>query len=133
MGDTAVVVTRYFGGTKLGTGGLVRAYGDAVRQVLLVTRSAVKAPILTVSITIPYHLNDTLRRQLPLRGVEIQDAQYGSEVTLTGRLLRVNLPLLQATLQDLSGGTVQAQELSFDADAIVPQDAPLFNAISHDG
>ena len=32
--DTLVVVTRYFGGTKLGTGGLIRAYGDAARQVL---------------------------------------------------------------------------------------------------
>ncbi len=34
LGDIAVVITRYFGGTKLGTGGLVRAYSDSVRQVL---------------------------------------------------------------------------------------------------
>ena len=40
LGDVAVVVTRYFGGTKLGTGGLVRAYGDAVREVLAVLETA---------------------------------------------------------------------------------------------
>ena len=34
LGDVTVVVTRYFGGTKLGTGGLVRACGDAVRRVI---------------------------------------------------------------------------------------------------
>ncbi|UCC52815.1 MAG: YigZ family protein, partial [Anaerolineaceae bacterium] len=34
LGDIVAVVTRYFGGTKLGTGGLVRAYGDAVKEVL---------------------------------------------------------------------------------------------------
>ena len=40
LGDVVVVITRYFGGTKLGTGGLVRAYGDAVREALLVVPRA---------------------------------------------------------------------------------------------
>ena len=42
LGDIVVVVTRYFGGTKLGTGGLVRAYGDAVREVLAVLPRAIE-------------------------------------------------------------------------------------------
>ena len=43
LGDIAVVVTRYFGGTKLGTGGLVRAYGDAVKAVLAILPLAASA------------------------------------------------------------------------------------------
>ena len=54
LGDAVVVVTRYFGGTKLGTGGLVRAYSDAVKAVLAVTPHAEKVPTHIVMIVIPY-------------------------------------------------------------------------------
>ena len=54
LGDAAVVVTRYFGGTKLGTGGLVRAYGDAVRAVLEIAPRAEKVPTHTVMFGLPY-------------------------------------------------------------------------------
>jgi len=54
LGDVAVVVTRYFGGTKLGTGGLVKAYGDAVREVLKLVRRAVKIPTVTAGLEMPY-------------------------------------------------------------------------------
>ncbi|MCJ7700323.1 MAG: YigZ family protein, partial [Anaerolineales bacterium] len=54
MGDAAVVVTRYFGGTKLGKGGLVRAYGDAVRQVLKIAPLAKKVPTQTLMFALPY-------------------------------------------------------------------------------
>jgi uncharacterized YigZ family protein len=52
--DIIVVVTRYFGGTKLGTGGLVRAYGDAVREVLAVLPKAKKIATNTLFIRFPY-------------------------------------------------------------------------------
>src|SRR5690606_5481957 len=56
LGDIAVVVTRYFGGTKLGTGGLVRAYGDAVKAVLEVLPHAQKVATHTVLVEVPYNL-----------------------------------------------------------------------------
>jgi len=48
LGDVVVVVTRYFGGTRLGTGGLVRAYSDAVREVLDILPRAERVPTHTL-------------------------------------------------------------------------------------
>src|SRR5512136_2760165 len=54
LGDVVVVVTRYFGGTKLGTGGLVRAYSDAARSVLAILPRAVLVATHTVMLALPY-------------------------------------------------------------------------------
>jgi uncharacterized YigZ family protein len=62
MGDVAAMVTRYFGGTKLGTGGLVRAYGDAVREVLAVTPRAVRVATHTIALALPYPLYERAAR-----------------------------------------------------------------------
>lgn len=55
IGDVVVVVTRYFGGTKLGTGGLVRAYGDAAREGLATLPTERKIEKATLGIELPYH------------------------------------------------------------------------------
>ena len=67
LGDVAVVVTRYFGGTKLGTGGLVRAYGDAVREVLDVLPRAHKVLTHVVMVEVPYPLYELARQAVPER------------------------------------------------------------------
>jgi putative IMPACT (imprinted ancient) family translation regulator len=68
LGDAAVVVTRYFGGTKLGTGGLVRAYSEAVRQVLAITPRAYKIPVHTLMLGLPYSLFVPVRLLITTQG-----------------------------------------------------------------
>src|SRR6478672_1372878 len=62
LGDVTVVVSRYFGGTLLGTGGLVRAYGEAAKAVLAIVQHAEKIDRRELSITLPYAAYEPARR-----------------------------------------------------------------------
>lgn len=73
-------VVRYFGGVKLGAGGLVRAYTDAVAQALL---QAEKVPLLrmcTLRCSVPYALEGTLRRSLEVAGATLLGVMHGGVV-----------------------------------------------------
>jgi putative IMPACT (imprinted ancient) family translation regulator len=74
--NTAIVVTRYYGGTKLGTGGLIRAYGDAARQVLAVATLIEKVVRVPVEITFDYGDTSPASRVLDRFYVEIIDRDY---------------------------------------------------------
>jgi uncharacterized YigZ family protein len=109
LGDVAVVVTRYFGGTKLGVGGLVRAYGDAVRAVLAVTPRARKILTCTVMISLPYSWFERLRLLAAAHSAEILDQDFGVDVTLTLRLPSDQLPDFQDSLRELTQATLHAE------------------------
>ncbi len=119
LGDVAVVVTRYFGGTKLGTGGLVRAYTQAVQEVLAHTPRARKVLAHTLMLAVPYPLFERVRALIPARGGEVLDADFGTDVTLTARLPVEHLDALQSALQELSNGKLQAEIIETGV-AIVP-------------
>lgn len=75
-------VVRYFGGVKLGAGGLVRAYTDAVAQALL---TAEKIPLIKqtqLACSVPYALEGLVRRELELAKAQLQDVKHGSVVSL---------------------------------------------------
>ena len=81
--NAVCVVTRYFGGVLLGTGGLVRAYTDAAAQAL---EDSEISPIRRgryVSLTIDYPNESTIRRHLESESFDITDASYSEKVTLT--------------------------------------------------
>ncbi len=108
LGDAAVVVTRYFGGTLLGTGGLVRAYGDAVRLVVDATPRSMRMLTHTVMLGLPYALFDKTRLLISAHGGQILDEQFAGDVTLTLRFVTEDLPAFQAALSELSAGSLQA-------------------------
>ena len=109
LGDAVVVVTRYFGGTKLGTGGLVRAYSGAVRAVVDACPRAIKTPAVTALLVIPYNLLERVRRLAPQHCGTILEESFTADVTLTLRFLPEDLPGFQADLLELSNGSIQAE------------------------
>jgi uncharacterized YigZ family protein len=109
LGDAVVVVTRYFGGTKLGIGGLVRAYGDAVRAVLDITPKAIRTQVVTAMLALPYPLYDRLRLLVEAHQGQVLGSDFGADVTLTLRFRPESLPGFQHALSELSRGELQAE------------------------
>ena len=108
-GDIVVTVTRYFGGTKLGTGGLVRAYSDAVRAVLAVTPPAEKVLTDMIMLVIPYSWYERAKLLIAEYRGEILDSEFGVEVTLTARFAQKDYPAFQAALVEASHASLQAE------------------------
>jgi uncharacterized YigZ family protein len=119
LGDAAVVVTRYFGGTKLGTGGLVRAYSDAVRQVLAVTPRAERIPVHIVLLAAPYNWFERLRLLIAAHQGELLEQDFTADVTLTARFPAQDFPGFQEALSQASHGSLAAEVISTEI-AIVP-------------
>ena len=122
LGDVAVVVTRYFGGTKLGTGGLVRAYGDAVREVLEVLPHAAKIPTHTVTLVTPYTYFERIRLLVRAHDGQVLQEDFAAEVTVTARLTVERFPAFVAALQEMSGGTLEPEIIETNEATIVPVD-----------
>jgi len=120
LGDAAVVVTRYFGGTKLGTGGLVRAYGDAVRAVLEITPRAEKVPTYIVKIDLPYKYYERLKHLVEIHNGIIREEDFAAEVTLNCEFAADGFPAFEAALKELSHGQLAAQIIQTNKAAIMP-------------
>lgn len=120
LGDVAVVVTRYFGGTKLGTGGLVRAYGDAVRAVLDALPRAQKVATHTTLIVIPYPLFERVRLAVEAHHGQVLDEAFAADVSVMARFPVESFPGFQAALQELSHGSVEAIVVETNKATIMP-------------
>jgi uncharacterized YigZ family protein len=81
--DTVAVVTRYFGGIKLGAGGLVRAYGRAIGEAIDGVGTVVLAPHTVATITIEHAGAGRLEHELRAVGRRIRSVEYGDRVLLT--------------------------------------------------
>ena len=107
VSDVVAVVTRWFGGTLLGAGGLVRAYGDAVRAGL--DAAGVRERVLAALFDVDVSHADAgrLESDLRARGVDVRDATYAERVTL--RVAVEPAADLDALLAELTGGTASSR------------------------
>ncbi len=108
MGDVAVVVSRYFGGTKLGTGGLVRAYGDAVRSVLSVVPRAEKVTTQKVDIVIPYKMLEQVQILVKNHKGVILDREFAADVNMSLQFRMEKVQDFNKDLLELSHGSIEA-------------------------
>ncbi|MEM9777330.1 MAG: YigZ family protein, partial [Chloroflexota bacterium] len=120
LGDIAVVVTRYWGGIKLGTGGLVRAYGDAVKAVLEVLPKAQKIPTHTVMLAIPYTHLERVRLLTAEYEGNIQDETFAADITLVMQFKVEQFDRFQLALNELSHGSLAAEIIETNDASIFP-------------
>jgi putative IMPACT (imprinted ancient) family translation regulator len=85
VGDALVVVVRYFGGVKLGAGGLVRAYSATASRVLEQVELVTLTPRSPLLVWLDYSDEQTARRVLTRLGIEILSAEYADQVILSVR------------------------------------------------
>lgn len=81
--NTVVVVTRYFGGIKLGAGGLIRAYSKAAKRGVLAAGVIERSIHRQILITVDYTWHGKLENEFQTNGIIIQDTQFSDRVTFT--------------------------------------------------
>jgi uncharacterized YigZ family protein len=106
VGDIVIVVTRYFGGTKLGTGGLVRAYGDAARAALADMQTREKVDMRQLGLTFPYALYERIKLLSAEHHAEITGEDFGADVTVFVTMPLEDVDPFSAAVRDLSAGRV---------------------------
>lgn len=109
LGDVAVVVTRYFGGTLLGKGGLVKAYTEATQLVVRAVSRARRIPVHAVMLALPYPLLERVRLLTSKYHGEITDETFAADVTMTLRFPVDEYPAFQDAIQELSAGSLQGE------------------------
>lgn len=104
VGQVCAVVVRYFGGTKLGTGGLQRAYGGSVRQALGFLQSTMKIAMVHKTLACHYNqVDDVLHLLNKVEGKVLSQA-YQQQVIFNLAIPTDKLTVMQESLQTMSSG-----------------------------
>jgi len=111
FGDVAVVVTRFFGGTLLGKGGLVRAYTESTQLVVNAVRRARRQQVHVVMLALPYNLLERVRILVQKHQGDILDESFAADITMTFRLPVENTDQFRMDLSELSAGTLQTETI----------------------
>lgn len=100
--DIVIVVTRYFGGIKLGAGGLIRAYGHAAVLGIQAAQTVRMMPLRRVRITVDYSLLATVENWLRQNEIQSEEGTYAEQVTLPLLLPPETVEIRLAELTDLT-------------------------------
>jgi uncharacterized YigZ family protein len=109
IGDIVVVVTRYFGGTKLGTGGLVRAYRTATQKLIAELPTGKKVNTYVYRMTMPYTWFERVSRLIENSNGVLISKVFFAEVTITYEIAISKADEVQQTILELSNGQLKAE------------------------
>lgn len=104
VGDLAAVVTRWYGGINLGTGGLVKAYGGSVQLALETMPRTEKIDAVIVRVTVGYAAIALVQQIVPGCEAEILEQEFGADARFRLRLPRTRLEQFAAALADATRG-----------------------------
>ncbi len=102
--DVLLTVTRWFGGTLLGTGGLVKAYGDSAKAAVAAATSREILARVQVTADVGYDIYEPVRNELCAVGAEIVSEDFAERVSVTARVEERHLAQLSDRVRDLSSG-----------------------------
>ena len=108
--NVCCVVTRYFGGTLLGAGGLVRAYTKGAKIAIDAAGKSIKRVWSVLYIPCPYTFYERVKLEVEAFGGVIQDTQFGAEVELEILVSQENAQSFLDRITDLTSGTVEGME-----------------------
>lgn len=114
VGELCVVVSRWFGGVKLGTGGLVRAYQDSVRENLSSLPLVERVPKARLALTVEYAHVDALRRLLPTFEAQTATEDYAAQAHFTLLLPEEHLAQFELALAGLSNGSAVCRRIEME-------------------
>jgi len=109
LGDVAVVVTRYFGGTLLGTGGLVKAYTESTQLVVNAVGRGRRVAVYVSMLAIPYNLLERVRLMAARNNGKVLGEDFAGDITMTMQFPLESLEGFQKELQELSAGQLKAE------------------------
>ncbi len=113
--NVLLTVTRWFGGIKLGTGGLVRAYSESARLALADPPVAELVPLTRFSLALSYLHYESIRRRFPEFAAEITGEEFAAAVTLSGVIPSANFAAFSEAVRDLTNGAAAPREFPSDA------------------
>lgn len=109
--DVCVVVTRYFGGTLLGAGGLIRAYSHSSKIAVEAGHIITMAPCKVLSVSVDYSFYDRLNILLSEFNANIENSEFTDNVTVTFSVRENTVPFLKDKLTQLSNGKYILKEI----------------------
>lgn len=111
IGDVVVVATRYFGGTKLGTGGLVKAYTETAQAALAAIEVELKVETALLRVELAYDRYELCRKCIGELGAEIEEEEFAGVVVLKVRTAVEHVCALRTALVDLTAGRALVEQL----------------------
>ena len=108
--DVCIIVTRYFGGTLLGTGGLVRAYTDAAKACIDATDMVTKCLVVPMRLTTNYTDFGKIQYLLGSHNISVLDSEYGENVAVRIEVLVDDVPMIVKQLTEVTAARVQIEQ-----------------------